>query len=373
MGAVLPRRLYQHKVYKISAAAIMLVLGVLLAAMADDESAMVYLKKASAQVKKKEYTASLENFNKAIDESPEMPEIYFERGSMYWQIKEMSEAMADFDKVLWLLNLKASLSKPQEEMRNKISAYQDEYNRMKDELSAIHKKYADKLLEFTDKNKNSADSYLFDLLKRLQAINPANDMLKAEIQKIREAMSFQEKNIMTPLFNGTDLTGWEGSKAVWSVKNGIITGDLPDAANMLSNSTRLKGGFSLSVAQKLETKPADETEYVCGLSFGIRDLYNYYSCTFFKNRLTLIQCIGAKGTVKNNFLVDKALPDGVIQEEWNCLMIKVDGDKISGYLNDELQFEIAVPAEAKSQFDGITGLMIQSCRASFKDILYLSE
>lgn len=29
------------------------------------------------------------------------------------------------------------------------------------------------------------------------------------------------------IFNGTDLTGWEGNKDLWSVKDGTITGITP--------------------------------------------------------------------------------------------------------------------------------------------------
>ena len=34
-----------------------------------------------------------------------------------------------------------------------------------------------------------------------------------------------------PLFNGKDLTGWEGSSEVWSVENGEIVGKAPQKKN----------------------------------------------------------------------------------------------------------------------------------------------
>lgn len=40
----------------------------------------------------------------------------------------------------------------------------------------------------------------------------------------------------TPLFNGKDLTGWDGDPTLWKVENGIVTGTCPGPGTMKHNS-----------------------------------------------------------------------------------------------------------------------------------------
>ena len=40
----------------------------------------------------------------------------------------------------------------------------------------------------------------------------------------------------TPLFNGKDLTGWDGDPALWKVENGIIIGTNASPEAMANNS-----------------------------------------------------------------------------------------------------------------------------------------
>src|SRR5437660_812454 len=61
----------------------------------------------------------------------------------------------------------------------------------------------------------------------------------------------------TPIFNGKDLTGWDGNPALWSVKDGAIVGQTSEA-NPIKNNTFLiwtngqPGDFELRCSFKIE-------------------------------------------------------------------------------------------------------------------------
>ena len=77
------------------------------------------------------------------------------------------------------------------------------------------------------------------------------------------ALAIAAEDDWTPLFNGKDLTGWEGNKDLWSVEDGCITGRTPanpekPAESVLTHNTFLvwKAGtvkdFELTFEYRLE-------------------------------------------------------------------------------------------------------------------------
>jgi len=58
-------------------------------------------------------------------------------------------------------------------------------------------------------------------LSRLGAVLAGALLLARAVQAAEVEPGF------TSLFNGTDLTGWEGEPTLWSVQNGAITGRFP--------------------------------------------------------------------------------------------------------------------------------------------------
>src|SRR5260221_251042 len=67
-----------------------------------------------------------------------------------------------------------------------------------------------------------------------------------------------------PLFNGTDLTGWEGNPKLWSVKDGCITGQTTKENPAKGNTFLIwKGGdvddFELRFSYKIV--PGDEKNF----------------------------------------------------------------------------------------------------------------
>ncbi len=58
-----------------------------------------------------------------------------------------------------------------------------------------------------------------------------------------------------PIFNGKDLSGWEGDPAIWSVKDGAITGVTTDDKKLPYNKFLIwRGGTPKNFALKAKVK-----------------------------------------------------------------------------------------------------------------------
>src|SRR2546430_7073243 len=99
------------------------------------------------------------------------------------------------------------------------------------------------------------------------------------------------------LFNGKDLTGWEGDARVWSVENGAIVGHTKDVP--LKNNTFLiwkdgkVGDFKLTLEFKLEggnsgiqyrSKVIDPKEWIGGGYQADMDGANQYTGILYEER-----------------------------------------------------------------------------------------
>ncbi len=115
------------------------------------------------------------------------------------------------------------------------------------------------------------------------------------------------------LFNGKDLTGWDGDSRVWSVEDGAIVGKTKDVP--LKNNTFLiwKGGdvkdFKLTCKFKLEggnsgiqyrSKVIDPTEWIVGGYQADMDGDNKYTGILYEERgRGILANRGEKLTISN--------------------------------------------------------------------------
>lgn len=64
-----------------------------------------------------------------------------------------------------------------------------------------------------------------------------------------------------PIFNGKDLSGWEGNTQLWSVRDGAITGQTKDQKDLTKNTFLIwKGGETANFELRLKFKLTGENE-----------------------------------------------------------------------------------------------------------------
>lgn len=340
----------------------------------DEESAQIYFKKAKEQVQKKNYPAALGLFQKAIDEAPDFPDAYFERGVFFWQMKEMAEAAKDFTKASELLEKMEKRSDAQAKLSAKIITYLNEYGKISSEFDEMNAKYMTKFLDLAGKYPQSANEYLLGLMERLSAMEPDRKEITEQLNLFRMNLMNEEKNLMDPLFNGDNLDGWDISKkAWWKVENGAITGgNLEPGMIQLQHTRVLEGNYVISLDVRLEETPGDQ---FFGIAFAVIDYdHTFYWYAIRENSICLFRYSSRGEAVPNlSRLADRALPDTFKAGDWNNLRFMIKGEKVSCYLNGELQFEANIPEGKQTRFKGLPALSAEKCKASFRNILYLSE
>lgn len=208
---------------------------------------------------------------------------------------------------------------------------------------------------------------------------------------------------MTALFNGKDLTGWDGDPRLWSVKDGVIHGETT-VENAASGNTFLiwnQGGtkdFELRLSFRCNATNNSGIQYrskhvtegktsnnwvVRGYQHEIRNEINFPDVAGFiydeggkRGRICLV---GEQATwdkdgkhVVKSDLIDAAGFKSLFKlDDWNDVVIIARGHHIRHYLNNTLILDCTDDDPANALTDGILALQLHAGKpmwAEFKNI-----
>jgi len=172
----------------------------------------------------------------------------------------------------------------------------------------------------------------------------------------------------TPLFNGKDLTGWEGNASVWSVRDGLLVGKSngldhneflafkePYRDFVLSLTFRLVDGKGNSGVQfrSVRVPGTEMSGYQADIGEG------YWASLYDESRRNKTLVKGSENALA------KLNKDG-----WNHYVIRAFGDKITMYLNGvtAVEYKETDPAVAR---DGLIAVQVHggpAMEVQFKDV-----
>lgn len=183
------------------------------------------------------------------------------------------------------------------------------------------------------------------------------------------------------LFNGQDLSGWDGDPKFWSVKDGAITG-VSTAENPVKTNTFLiwKGGtvknFELWAKFRLEGnnsgiqyRSKDLGEWRVGGYQADMDVANTYTGILYEERgRGILANVGTKSTVAQNGPVqvtgsvgDPAeIKAAIRKDDWNEYHITARGNHLVHAINGKVTAELIDDDEAKRAMEGILALQLHS-------------
>jgi hypothetical protein len=202
------------------------------------------------------------------------------------------------------------------------------------------------------------------------------------------------------LFNGKDLTGWEGNPKLWSVKDGAITGQTT-AENPTKGNTFLiwtngtVGDFELRCSFKLvpgdakgfansgiqyRSKVFDPANWVVGGYQADMEAGATYTGILYEERMRGIMALrGEKvvwgkddkkqvvGSVGNGAAIEAALKKG----DWNEYVIIAQGNHLQQFINGKQTVDVTDECEAKRAMSGVLALQLHAgspMMAQFKNI-----
>ena len=183
------------------------------------------------------------------------------------------------------------------------------------------------------------------------------------------------------LFNGKDLSGWEGDSKFWSVKDGCITGSTRE--NKTNGNTFLiwRGGklndFELRVMWRLENhnsgiqyRSKDMGNFVVGGYQADMDGGNNYTGICYEERgRGIIAQVGQKVELNENEKPKAVGSTGDAKEikagikkagEWNEYIITAKGNHLVQKLNGNVTIEITDNDTKKRAMEGILALQLHA-------------
>jgi hypothetical protein len=202
------------------------------------------------------------------------------------------------------------------------------------------------------------------------------------------------------IFNGKDLTGWEGNPKLWSVKDGAITGqttaDNPTKGNTFliwTNGT--VGDFELRCSFKVtpgdakgfansgiqyRSKVLDPANWVIGGYQADMEAGLTYTGILYEERMRgILAQRGEKvvwdkdgkkqvtGSVGNSADIQAAIKQG----DWNDYVIIAKGNHLQQFINGKPTVDVTDEDEAKRAMTGVLALQLHAgppMMAQFKNI-----
>ena len=221
------------------------------------------------------------------------------------------------------------------------------------------------------------------------------------------------KQAFLSIFNGRDLTGWEGDTTYWRVEDGALTGEVKPDNLLLHNSFiiwrggrpadfELKGQFRISAQGNSGINY--RSEEVKGIPFALRgyqadiDGQNWYTGQNYEERKrTTLAYIGQRtivypcmaqsspdaisNRVRNNAwtcveqqgALDNAasLKAGLDPDRWHSFYLIVRGNRMQHYVNGKLMSDVTDNDTVNRSFKGLIGVQVHvgpAMKVQFKDL-----
>lgn len=220
------------------------------------------------------------------------------------------------------------------------------------------------------------------------------------------ALMAEEKN----LFNGKDLTGWEGNADLWSVKDGVIRGETkPDAENPKKSSLKhntflvwkgtvrdfeLKAKFRItsdagnSGIQYRSKRLEDGVQgpIVSGYQADFEAGPTYSGITYEERGRGILAKRGEKVVVRSNpddpkkpkievmgsVGNSKEIQDTIKSKDWNDYRIVAKGNHLQQFINGKQTVDVTDEDDQKRAMEGILALQIHAgppMVVEFKDLV----
>ncbi len=163
----------------------------------------------------------------------------------------------------------------------------------------------------------------------------------------------------TPLFNGKDLTGWEGREDLWKVANGMITGSSPGLKqNHFLVTKEDFGNFEMRFEVRLQN-PKENS----GVQFRSQRLENSTEMTGYQADIGPGYWGSLYDESRRNKILAAAKPEVIKQtlkeKEWNDYVIRAEGKHITLSINGVTTIDYTEPDGAIPQ-KGKFGLQVHA-------------
>ena len=187
------------------------------------------------------------------------------------------------------------------------------------------------------------------------------------------------------LFNGKDLAGWDADKKIWSVQDGLLTGETTADSKLAHNTFAIwqadkkdgeVGDFELEAVFRLEGDNNSGVQYrsarlpkngpwaVAGYQADIHPAANWAGMLYDEGGRGILAERGQKLIVAEDGAKDVSkLPGEVPTEDfskWNTLTVSAIGNHLVHKLNDKVTVDITDNESKNAESHGIIALQVHA-------------
>jgi uncharacterized protein (TIGR03067 family) len=205
----------------------------------------------------------------------------------------------------------------------------------------------------------------------------------------------------TSLFNGKDLTGWDGNPALWSVKGGAIVGQTSKEHSIKTNTFLIwtngtVGDFELRCSYKIQpvntknfansgiqyrSKIFDPKGWVVGGYQADMEAGKTYSGILYEERMSR-QIMAARGEkvvwdkdcekkVTGSLGSSDEIQAAIKQGDWNDYVIIAQGNHLQHFINGKQTVDVTDDCESKRAMNGVLALQLhqgEPMKVEFRNI-----
>jgi uncharacterized protein (TIGR03067 family) len=249
------------------------------------------------------------------------------------------------------------------------------------------------VLERSETQINCFNSFSYRLLTALT-------ILSCTILLLTQPAAAATEPGFTPIFNGKDLTGWDGNPALWSVKDGAIVGQTSEQ-NPIKNNTFLiwtkgnPGDFELRCSFKIEplndkgfansgiqyrSKVLDPKGWVVGGYQADMEAGKTYTGILYEEKMRGILATrgekvvldkDCKKQVTGSLGSSDEIQAAIKQGDWNDYVIIAQGNHLQQFINGKQTVDVTDDCESKRAMSGVLALQLhagQPMKVQFRDL-----
>lgn len=205
----------------------------------------------------------------------------------------------------------------------------------------------------------------------------------------KSTLSSQSKDGFVAIFDGKTLNGWEGDSVYWSVRNGILTGEITPATIVKRNTFIIwRGGtpadFELRLDYRISEKGNSGVNYrsseIDTLKYALKGYqadidgsydgglgYPKYAGQNYEERgraflawrgqRTVLEA-GKKPLITDSVGSQKDLGKIIKTNDWNHLVIVAKDNNLKHYINGKLMSEVTDNDTANRKMSGLIGVQV---------------
>jgi hypothetical protein len=209
-----------------------------------------------------------------------------------------------------------------------------------------------------------------------------------------------EENGFKPIFNGKDLTGWDGNPQLWRVEDGVIVGETTAVTQLKANTFLIwRGGKPADFELKAQFRMPNPGFANSGIQYRSREEQklwgrwcvggyqadmdggnaSYTGILYEERGRGIVAMQGQKvvigedhkpqviGSVGNPADLQKTIK----KQQWNSYHLVVKGNHLQQFINGKLMVDITDNDPQMRRFDGILALQLHAgtpMKAEFRNI-----